>query len=206
MSESGREPTLDESTRPQAPPLPPNYGDAAHAPEVGRHLVEVHDHLRAELKRLQDLFEQVRVGALSSADARGALNEMTMRQHSWALGAYCAQYCTLLTGHHSLEDQAVFPHLRSSQATLAPVIDRLEQEHLVIHEIVLALDRALVEHLNDGSTFELLQEALDRLSDALLSHLTYEEAQLVEPLGRFGFFPGQVRRASGWSGASSPYQ
>lgn len=192
MTDARRETTFDESTRPQAPPPPPDHGGAAHAPEVGHHLVEVHDHLRAELRRLQDLFAQVKDGAVSSADARGALNEMTMRQHNWALGAYCAQYCTLLTGHHSLEDQAVFPHLRSSQATLAPVIDRLEQEHLVIHEIVLALDRALVEHLNDGSTFELPQEALDRLSEALLSHLSYEEQQLVEPLGRFGFYPGQV--------------
>jgi hypothetical protein len=159
---------------------------------VGQHLIEVHDHLRGELRRLHDVFDQVRVGTISAADARGALNEMTMRQHGWALGAYCAQYCTLLTGHHSLEDQAVFPHLRNSQATLAPVIDRLEEEHVVIHEIVLELDRALVQHLIEGGTFALLQEALDRLSEALLSHLSYEERQLVEPLGRFGFFPGQV--------------
>jgi iron-sulfur cluster repair protein YtfE (RIC family) len=192
MTGAGPETTFDESTRPQAPPPLPDQADAARAPEVGQHLVEVHDHLRAELRRLHGVLDQVRVGAVSSADARGALNEMTMRQHNWALGAYCAQYCTLLTGHHSLEDQAVFPHLRSSQATLAPVIDRLEEEHLVIHEIVLALDRALVDHLNAGTTFEPLQAALDRLSDALLSHLSYEEQQLVEPLGRFGFYPGQV--------------
>jgi hypothetical protein len=192
MMGAGQETVFDESSRPQAPPPPSDQGDAAHVPEIGRHLVEVHDHLRAELRRLHAVFEQVRVGAVSSADARGALNEMTMRQHNWALGAYCAQYCTLLTGHHGLEDQAVFPHLRNSQATLAPVIDRLEQEHVVIHEIVLGLDRALVDHLNEGGTFERLQEALDRLSDALLSHLCYEEQQLVEPLGRLGFYSGQV--------------
>ena len=33
-------------------------------------------------------------------------------------------------------------------------------------------------------------EALDR---TLLSHLSYEESQLVEPLARHGFYPGQVR-------------
>jgi hypothetical protein len=191
MTEPGRESTSDESTRPLAPAPPPDGAQAAH-PEVGRHLVEVHDHLRGELRRLHDVFDQVRVGAVSAADARGALNEMTVRQHNWALGAYCAQYCTLLTGHHSLEDQAVFPHLRRAQATLAPVIDRLEEEHVVIHDIVLALDRALVQHLTEGGDFDRLQEALDRLSEALLSHLSYEERQLVEPLARFGFFPGQV--------------
>jgi hypothetical protein len=30
------------------------------------------------------------------------------------------------------------------------------------------------------------------LTDNLLSHLAYEEAQLVEPLARHGFYSGQV--------------
>jgi hypothetical protein len=33
---------------------------------------------------------------------------------------------------------------------------------------------------------------MDLLTDALLSHLAYEEQQIVEPLARFGFYPGQV--------------
>ncbi len=159
---------------------------------MGQHLVDVHDHLRAELDRLHDLLDQVKAGAISASDARGALNEMTMRQNNWALGAYCAQYCSLLTQHHSLEDQAVFPHLRNSDAALTPVVDRLEQEHLVIHDVVLRLDRALVAHLHDPSDFDRLRDALGLLTDTLLSHLAYEEQQLVEPLARFGFFPGQL--------------
>jgi len=31
-----------------------------------------------------------------------------------------------------------------------------------------------------------LRTAVDLLTDALLSHLSYEEAELVEPLGRLG--------------------
>ena len=31
-----------------------------------------------------------------------------------------------------------------------------------------------------------VQEAVDLLSDALLSHLSYEERELVEPLARLG--------------------
>jgi len=30
------------------------------------------------------------------------------------------------------------------------------------------------------------------MSDVLLSHLAYEEAQLVEPLARHGFYGGQL--------------
>ena len=32
----------------------------------------------------------------------------------------------------------------------------------------------------------------DVLTDVLLSHLAYEEAQLVEPLARHGFYSGRV--------------
>jgi len=32
------------------------------------------------------------------------------------------------------------------------------------------------------------------LTDVLLSHLAYEEAQLVEPLARHGFYSGQVAK------------
>ncbi|MDX6321429.1 MAG: hypothetical protein QOF52_1287, partial [Propionibacteriaceae bacterium] len=36
------------------------------------------------------------------------------------------------------------------------------------------------------------QDAIDLLTDTLLSHLAYEEDQLVEPLARLGFYPNQV--------------
>lgn len=38
---------------------------------------------------------------------------------------------------------------------------------------------------------------MDFLTDALLSHLSYEERELVEPLARLGFYPGQVDPAPG---------
>ena len=39
---------------------------------------------------------------------------MTMRQNDWALGAYCQSYCRLVTTHHTIEDQSMFPHLRAA--------------------------------------------------------------------------------------------
>jgi len=182
----------DESTRPVAPPPPPGHVYSARARAVGQHLIDVHNHLRRELARLRDLLEQVKKGTLSAAQARGALHEMTMRQHNWSLGAYCAAYCSLVTQHHTIEDGAVFPHLRRADSGLAPVLDRLEEEHVVIHELVLGVDRALVNLIRQPGDFSELQEAIDLLTDALLSHLSYEEQQLVEPLARYGFYPGQV--------------
>ncbi len=182
----------DESDRPTAPPAPAGHIYTEHAQAVGAHLVEVHDHLRAELTQLRGVIQQVNRGTLTAAQARGFLNELTLRQNNWALGAYCASYCRLVTEHHRIEDRAVFPHLRDSDAGLVPVVDRLEQEHVVIHGVVEAVDQALVAYLADSSDFTGLQSAVNLLTDTLLSHLAYEEQQIIEPIGRYGFYAGQV--------------
>ncbi len=159
---------------------------------VGQHLIDVHDMLRRELAELRDLLGQVREGALTAGDARSALNDMTLRQNDWTLGAFCARYCGAITGHHGLEDDAIFPHLARSEPSLSPVIDRLVAEHLTIHDAVMAVDRALVDHINHPTDYRAIQSAIDLLTDALLSHLSYEEREIVEPLARLGFYPGQV--------------
>jgi hemerythrin-like domain-containing protein len=94
--------------------------------------------------------------------------------------------------HHGLEDESIFPHLRRSERGLEPVIDRLAQEHLVIHDAIEGVDKALIHNINHPEDFGPLQEAIDAFTDTLLSHLSYEEHELVEPLARFGFYPGQI--------------
>ena len=181
----------DEATRPAGPTPPPGAVYTRRGRVIGGHLIEVHDHLRAELARVRDLVRQVREGA-DAASARSAINEMAMRQNDWALGAYCASYCRFVTGHHMLEDEAVFPHLRASEADLGPVLDRLADEHKIIHQVLNDVDQALVDHLRNPADLAGLQQAVDILTDTLLSHLAYEEAQLVEPLARHGFYTGQL--------------
>jgi hemerythrin HHE cation binding domain-containing protein len=181
----------DESTRPARPQPPSDAAYSAHGRAIAGHLIEIHDHLRAELSQIRELIGQVRDSA-GAARVRSAINQMTLRQNSWTLGAYCASYCRIVTGHHTLEDQAVFPHLRAAEPGLAPVLDRLADEHKTIHKVLEDVDAALVGHLRDPGNFDGLQEAADILTDTLLSHLAYEEAQLVEPLARHGFYGGQL--------------
>ena len=182
----------DESTRPHRPESGPGVTYDRRGALVGQHLIDVHDALRTELTELRKILARVRDGAMSAGDARSALNEMSLRQNDWTLGAFCASYCAALTGHHGLEDEAIFPHLAQSDPTLEPVIDRLVDEHLVIHDAIQNVDRALVGHINHPDDYESIQAAIDFLTDALLSHLSYEEREIVEPLSRFGFYPGQV--------------
>ena len=183
----------DESSRPHRPPSSSEVTYTPRGRRAGQHLIDVHDALRKELADLQDILATVRDGAMSAAMARGALHEMSLRQNDWAVGAYCSRYCGIVTVHHALEDQSVFVHLSQGDPSLAPVIRRLTDEHLVIHTAIEAVDRALVDHIthaDDG--FAGISAATDFLADGLLSHLAYEEQELVEPLARLGFYAAQI--------------
>lgn len=186
------EPRWDESTRPHRAPSGPDVTYSETGRRAGQHLIDVHDHLRHELTELREVVAQVRTGSLGAGEARSALNEMAMRQNDWTLGAFCSRYCRVVTQHHAIEDQSVFPHLRSAEAGLGPVIDRLTEEHLVIHDAIEAVDQALVHHIQHPDDFDRLQTAIDVLTDTLLSHLSYEEHELVEPLARLGFEPTRL--------------
>ena len=110
-----------------------------------------------------------------------------MRQNDWALGAYCQAYCRMVTTHHTIEDQSMFPHLRARDHALVPVIDRLEEEHHVIADVLDQVDRALVAVVSEEGAMDILRAAVDLLADTMGSHLSYEEQMLVEPLARYGF-------------------
>jgi alkanesulfonate monooxygenase SsuD/methylene tetrahydromethanopterin reductase-like flavin-dependent oxidoreductase (luciferase family) len=177
----------DESDRPTGPAPDPSRRYTAHDLAAGQHLIDIHDALRSELEQVRDLMEQVLRGATTPGAARSELNRMTMRQNNWTLGTYCQSYCRIVTGHHGLEDRSVFPHLRRGDERLVPVIDRLEAEHRVIHDVLDGVDRALVDFVSaDGGDGAPLRRAVDLLTDTLLSHLAYEERELVEPIARLG--------------------
>ena len=177
----------DDATRPTYAPSSAPLTWTAHERASGQHLIDVHDHLRTELRQLFDLIDQVAAGAVDAGRARSLINAMTMRQNDWTLGAYCQSYCRLVTTHHSLEDASLFPHLRSADVALSPVIDRLEAEHHVIAGVLDEVDRALVAVVSGPDGLPELRRAVDLLSDTMTSHLSYEERELVEPLARFGF-------------------
>ena len=182
----------DESLRPTGPARDPGRDYSTSGQAAAQHLVDVHDHLRRELAQVRDLVRQVRDGITQIGDARSALNQMALRQNSWTLGGFCESYCRLVTGHHGLEDQAIFPYLRTGDPRIAPVIDRLEEEHRAIHHVLDGVDAALVHLVAHPDAIGQVEAAVDLLSDILLSHLSYEESELVEPLARLGFYAGQL--------------
>ncbi len=177
----------DENARPTGPA--PQAG-AVYTPSgkaLSRQLIDVHDHLREELDKVRSLVRQVANGTLDVGAARSEINTMTMRQNNWTMGAYCESYCRLVTVHHTLEDRTLYPQLRRDDERLGPVLDRLSEEHRVIHDVLERVDAALVATVADPHKIVELQAAVDVLTDTLLSHLSYEERELVEPMARIPY-------------------
>lgn len=147
-------------------------------------LVQIHDHFRADLVRIIEAVDQVAAGLADPGSTRSMINALAVRQNFAALDQFCASYCRMLTMHHGIEDQAMFPGLLDREPSLAPVLERLSADHVLVHEILVELDEALVALVDGGSDLPAVRARAQALSDLLLPHLEYEEAQLIPVIER----------------------
>ncbi|GAB3138052.1 nitroreductase/quinone reductase family protein [Micromonospora sonneratiae] len=88
----------------------------------------------------------------------------------------CLTVCQGLHHHHTREDAVMFPALGEQQPELAPTLDRLHQEHQRIAALLADLQAVIS---SDASDPRLVLAEVDRLTDELEKHLTYEEEQLI---------------------------
>ena len=191
-SRLSRRSVLDEATRPSAPEPGPEVTVSRRGLAAGQHLIDVHDQYRAELQQVRDLLARVAKGITTAGQARGELNRLTIRANDWTLGGVCQMQCVSVTEHHTTEDDSIFPHLRRSQHSLREVLDRLDDEHHAIGKVFEEIDAALIHLAQHPNDIGPVSEAIDLLTDTLLSHFAYEEREIVGPLAQYGFYPGQV--------------
>lgn len=140
-------------------PGPPRYAGGA-SPVSGATLVRVHDAFRRELALIRD--EVAATGTSVGAQLR----------------ANCLTLCAGLHNHHLGEDSALFPLLAGQRPDLEPTLDRLRAEHERIAELVAELRAAVAGPADPG----MLRREVDRITDELERHLSYEEEQLVPAL------------------------
>ncbi|GAB2665555.1 nitroreductase/quinone reductase family protein [Kribbella swartbergensis] len=88
----------------------------------------------------------------------------------------CLTLCQGLHNHHTGESVALFPALAQQRPELAGAIATLQAEH----EQIAVLLEELEKQLSNPAPDLLVQ--VDRLIDALIAHLDYEEAQLLPHL------------------------
>jgi hypothetical protein len=172
---------LDEATRPHVA-LGLALSPAQQA--AGSHLRQIHDAFRVELAALESRVAEVRRGEASAADVRAAVSAFGGAS-GLTLGQHCAQLCRFVTMHHSLEDSAMFPAL-GAHAKVRPVVERLAEEHVVIHEHLVHVDELAARLDAEPGVLPELEEAVAEFAGVLRSHFTYEEDELSEPLGLLG--------------------
>lgn len=163
-----------------SPPAVTERGRAA-----ARSLVTVHDGLRDELRQVTRLVDEVVTGRVDIAGARGDLQRLALRRHDWTTGAYCSAHCLAVAQHHYGEDHEIFPLLRRARPDLDAVLTRLQDEHLVVHDLLERLDGALVAlATGDAEGRDRLRRTLAEFSEVLLAHLAYEEQHLLDPMAQ----------------------
>jgi len=156
--------------------------------QVGRRgqqaLLQIHDHLRDELAQLREGLGALAEGVAGARTLRSLLRRLELRRACWSVGAFCSSHCWLVGLHHTVEDRRLFPELRSAEDGLGPALDRLVAEHEEIAEVIGEIDRDLAELAGDPPRVDDVRRGVERLAELLLAHLSYEEEQLLGPIGR----------------------
>ena len=130
-------------TRPPARRTPaPDDGRTSNA-GVPQHLIDVHDHLRTELATVRDLVDQVRRGPLDRR--RRTVGDQHDDDAPEQLDPRRVLRVLLPDRHrppHARGPAASSRTCASAEPGLGAVVDRLQEEHVVIHDVLEQVDDA----------------------------------------------------------------
>jgi hemerythrin-like domain-containing protein len=136
--------------------------------------------------QMHDMFRELG-GMLKTATGQFREGEMAPDQFQRFFAPRLHYFLSHLEGHHSVEDYNYFPLFRSYDKRLIVGFDLLEEDHEVIHELLLAsaeTGRNFIEALHtEGDARRFSADAYadnsDRLLNWLLRHLDDEEDLVV---------------------------
>lgn len=177
---------LDDATRPKAPRI---GGLTATQRARGKRLAAFHRLHLQQLGEVKRAMAAVERGEAEAAGLGAAIASLPMAANYRAFGNLCGEECAVLTAHHTIEDQALFPLLQARGTEgLRRVVDRLQAEHEVVHALIEALEESaerLAREAN-AAAFGEAKERLEALESVVRSHFGYEESELEEALGFLG--------------------
>ncbi len=155
-----------------------------------RELLYIHSHLRRDLQTVRRLAREARDG-LSPATILAEIRNLETNSPLWRLKYGCMRYCRFVHTHHTIEDAMLFPAIRKQDPTLARVVDKLEEDHLVVHHLterIAAIADKIPGDPTGISRFELAN-TLTELEEHLLTHLAFEEASIGPLLSTWNEWP-----------------
>jgi hemerythrin-like domain-containing protein len=160
-------PTTATSTAPTTSQTPLHAATTPVDRPDTRDMVVVHTGFRRELRLMPGLVHSVADGD---------------RERAEVVGAHLELWLTLLHGHHTREDDYLWPLLHErAPADLEPVVDLMEAQHAVVEELVDRITPLAASWRGAGAAQDrdTLAQLLRRLHDALVEHMDDEEAHLL---------------------------
>lgn len=134
-------------------------------------LIDVHQALRNRLASL-------RAEAAGNAGAPDDLLRHDLLSH-------CLGFCAAIHTHHSGEDGQLLPALRAAEPSLAPVIDKLIEDHGLFAGILQKIGELMDPASMRAEPAALVRE-LDGLTAILESHFSFEERRIAAALDTLG--------------------
>lgn len=179
---SGTGEPLDDSARPRAPKI---EDVTLQQRRHGQRLALIHEMHLQQIAEVRRLIEQAAAGDQAASAVGEAVSSIRMLHNYRRVGTLCGYECAVLTSHHTIEDQAIFPALSGRSDGLQRVIDRLRVEHEVIHGLLEELEAAgrALDDAPGPEAFARVRETFERLERTVRSHFGYEQKELEEALG-----------------------
>ena len=177
--------TVEFGDRPSMPALD---GITDQHRRAGLHLAAIHRMHLQNMNRMGIFLEHLKQGKITAAAFADSVNKSELSQNMRMFGTLCGRECQVLNFHHDAEEQMIFPELeRQNIDALSKIVERLRQEHLVVHELLKRLGAAADKLIKDTSTsnFDEITEIFEQLHKVVKSHFGYEETELREALGKF---------------------
>lgn len=177
---------LKEDARPKAPRI---EGATDMHRRQGRQLAMIHRMHLQQMAGVRRVLEGIAAGLEAPAALADAVPRMEMLNNYRQFGNLCGQECQFLDYHHGAEEHDIFPHLASRGSDgLRKVIDKLHEEHEVVHALLERLYADAVRLVQDPGreAFDEARATFEALERVVRSHFGYEEVELEEALGVYG--------------------
>lgn len=140
---------------------------------LSEQLIQVHQVLR---ERLTSLRQEAARNTGPRATAAALPGELL---------SHCVSFCAAIHTHHRGEDSQLLPELRAAAPELAPVIDKLMEDHALVAGILRRIGELLTPGQTPSGPGALTRE-LDGLTAILESHFSYEERRISQALDALG--------------------
>jgi hemerythrin HHE cation binding domain-containing protein len=157
--------------------------------EIGRAIYEellwVHSMIRRDLTTVRQLALDVAM-SMPPHEVAEEIKNLKRGGKLWQLKMGCLRYCRFVHSHHNLEDAAFFPSLRAANPGINAVVDKLEDDHRKVSDLLDAVEEGadILTKIESDSVRRSIVDTLKVLSERLLEHLDYEELNVGPTLRR----------------------